>query len=68
MDDDFYLDLDISKKFVLCKYLRSFPLEVLKVNDFSSSQITIGGLSLKEIDTNSMESKKVDGLYITGEL
>lgn len=27
-----------------------------------------GGVSLKEIDINTMESKKTEGLYITGEI
>jgi predicted flavoprotein YhiN len=30
--------------------------------------ITQGGISLKDIDTNTMQSKKVKGLYIIGEV
>ena len=35
--------------------------------NFSSAQVTKGGVSGKEIDPFTMESKKVKGLYICGE-
>lgn len=35
---------------------------------FKDAQVTAGGISTKEIDTETMESKKVKGLYFTGEV
>lgn len=35
---------------------------------FSDAQVTAGGISLKEINNETMESKIVEGLYITGEV
>ncbi len=37
-------------------------------NGFDSAQVTRGGVPLDEIDVDTMESKLVKGLYITGEL
>ncbi len=66
--DVYYKDLDKNKKFLLCKYLRSFPIKIIGTKDFNHSQICNGGVRLNEIILNTFESKKVDGLYITGEL
>lgn len=38
------------------------------VNDFDSSQVCSGGLDLAEVNLQTMESKKVSGLYIAGEI
>lgn len=35
---------------------------------FNDAQVTAGGVSIEEIDHQTMESKKVKGLYFTGEL
>lgn len=35
---------------------------------FDKGQVTSGGVLLSEIDINTFESKKVDGLYFTGEI
>lgn len=35
---------------------------------FNDAQVTAGGVSVEEIDHQTMESKKVKGLYFTGEL
>jgi predicted flavoprotein YhiN len=32
------------------------------------AMITRGGISLKEIDPNTMQSKKINGLYFCGEV
>ena len=52
----------------LIKYLISFPFKVKSVNDFNSSQVCLGGISLDEINIMTMEAKKYKNLYFTGEL
>ena len=63
-----YKDLDNKQKLLLCKMLRSFPVNIVGTKDFSSAQICNGGVRLTEIDYNTMESKLVKNLFITGEL
>lgn len=43
----------------------SFP--VAAVNDYLHAQICSGGISLKDIDYHTMESKIIKGLYFSGE-
>lgn len=38
------------------------------VNKFDQAQLTAGGVDTSQINSKTMESKKVPGLYITGEL
>ena len=48
--------------------LVSLNLNITGTNSFDKSQICSGGVLLKEINPNTMESIKTKGLYITGEL
>lgn len=43
-------------------------INITNVRSFEKAQITSGGLSLDEIDLNTMEVKKVKDLYVIGEL
>jgi len=52
----------------LIKLLAWTPLTVNGHDGFKMAMITRGGVSLKEIDPNSMRSKKIDGLYFCGEV
>lgn len=49
----------------LCKHL---PLTVLATRPFSEAMVTVGGVSCDEVDPLSFASKRIRGLYITGEL
>ncbi len=44
------------------------PLTINGHDGFKMAMITRGGVSLKEIDPNTMESRIIKGLYIVGEL
>lgn len=66
--DTYYSDLSNEKKLILCKSLRSFPVEIVDTKGFEFAQICNGGVKLKEIDSHTMESKLVSRLYIIGEL
>ncbi len=68
---------DINKKFKdqegivrekLVKIVVNTPLTVTDSVGFKKAMITRGGVSLKEIDPNTMKSKICDGLYFCGEV
>ena len=48
--------------------MRHFKVEITSTKGFDSSQVCNGGVSLEEININTMESKIVKDLYIIGEL
>ena len=48
--------------------LKGFSLEVEGFRPIAEAIVTSGGVSLKEIDPRTMESKRVPGLYFAGEL
>lgn len=52
----------------LTKLLFAVPFQITGTNGFEQAQVTRGGVPLYEINPVTMESKKVSGLYITGEL
>ena len=45
-----------------------FPFTVEKVGGFNMAMVTAGGISLKEVNPKTMESKLVPGLYFAGEV
>ena len=61
------MDLDPSKSYELLKLLTESEFEIIGNNGYKNSQVTVGGISTKEINEN-MESKIVNGLYIIGEI
>lgn len=52
----------------LAALIKSLPLTVTGTRGFSEAVITKGGISVKEINPSTMESKKVKGLYFAGEV
>lgn len=60
---------DINPKLLeyLARKLTHFKMVVCGYNDFKDAQICLGGLSLKEININTFETK-IPGLYVIGEL
>jgi predicted Rossmann fold flavoprotein len=56
------------KKAKLISILSWTPLTVVGHGGFKNAMITRGGISLKEIDPKTMQSKIVDGLYFCGEI
>lgn len=63
-----YDDLTKEEKIKLINSLRHFKVEITSTKGFDSSQVCNGGVSLEEININTMESKIVKDLYIIGEL
>ena len=63
-----YDDLTKEEKIKLINSLRHFKVDITSTKGFDSSQVCNGGVSLEEININTMESKIVKDLYIIGEL
>jgi len=70
-------EVDTSKKFKdingqnrdkLIKYLVATPLTITDHVGFKQAMITRGGVSLKEINPKTMQSKIIKGLYFCGEV
>lgn len=66
-EDDYYDDLSSSRKECLLNNLEAFEVNISSTNDFDKSQVTTGGISLKDINTDTMESNE-NGLYFIGEV
>jgi predicted Rossmann fold flavoprotein len=52
----------------IVKCLKAFPLTVVGALDIEEAMITSGGVSTKQIDPRTMESRLVKGLYFAGEI
>ena len=68
LSDFIYQYFQITTKNTLIKYVKYFPLKVHNIKPISVSFITGGGISLKEINPKTMESKLIPGLYFVGEV
>jgi len=52
----------------IMKLMQSFPFEVTGVGDFNIAMATHGGVSTKEINSKTYESRVFDKLYFAGEV
>ena len=50
------------------KLIKEFPMTLTGLRSYKEAIITKGGVSVKEIDPGTMESKKLKGLYFIGEV
>lgn len=64
----FWKDLTQKEKYSLYQSLKLFELEILGTNSFDKAQVCSGGVPLAEINSETMESNLIDGLYLTGEI
>lgn len=53
---------------LLADKLKNCDFTVTGTKGFDNAQITVGGASVDEFDMRTLESKKVSGLYCTGEI
>ena len=61
-------NLKKEEKVSLAKNIISHKLNIIGTNSFDTSQTCSGGVSLLDINLDTMESKRVDGLYLIGEI
>ena len=63
-----YKQIEGIKREKLIKTLAWTPFTIIGHEGFKNAMITRGGVELKEIDSKTMQSKIVDGLYFCGEV
>jgi len=52
----------------LLHILKELSLNISNVGDWNNAIVTDGGIDIKEIDPNTMQSKLIDNLYFAGEI
>jgi len=60
-------DLNRLQRLSLVKILKSYSLDIKSLGGFNEAMITSGGVSLKEVDGKTMQSKIISNLYLAGE-
>ena len=66
--DKFAHQLSRSERAMLAVLLKALPLTVKGPRPLKEAIVTAGGVNVKEIDPKTMASKKMDGLFLAGEL
>lgn len=66
--DTKWMELSPSEKEILIENMIQFPLEIIGTQGMEKAQVCSGGVSLDEVNLNTMESFKEKGVYLTGEL
>lgn len=61
-------DLTWEEKSNILRLLKKWDFVVSGTNSFENSQVTAGGISTKEVDSKTLQSKIVPGLYFCGEI
>lgn len=52
----------------LVEFIKHFPMTLTGLRDYKEAIITRGGVSVKNIDPSTMQSKLIQGLYFAGEV
>ncbi len=52
----------------LVKVTKAFPVTITNLRGFREAIVTKGGVKVQEVNPKTMESKKIKGLYLAGEL
>lgn len=52
----------------LLRFLKDMTLTIIGTRDYDEAIVTQGGVSLKEVNPKTMESRLVEGLYLAGEV
>ncbi|MFH0827412.1 MAG: NAD(P)/FAD-dependent oxidoreductase [Candidatus Omnitrophota bacterium] len=57
-----------SERDALISLLKGFKMNILKAAPLEQAMVTRGGVSLREINPRTMESRRIKGLYFCGEM
>lgn len=60
--------LSKESKNALLHQLKELTLNITEIGDWNNAIVTDGGIDIKEIDPNTMQSKIIDNLYFAGEI
>lgn len=52
----------------MTSFLKAYKLQIIGFNSFSEAQVCQGGAATDEIDSATMECKRIPGLYLAGEV
>jgi hypothetical protein len=52
----------------LVQIIKHLPIPLTGTLGFKKAEVTAGGVALDEVDSRTMQSKKVAGLYLAGEI
>lgn len=52
----------------LISLFKNFKLDILKARPIEEAMVTRGGISLKDINPHTLESRRIKGLYFAGEM
>lgn len=66
--ETFTKKIGTGKKKTLVHMLLNYPLEITGVFGYKKAEVTAGGVDLREIKVQTMESKLTSGLYFAGEI
>ncbi len=61
-------DITKEERQMLVELLKNLPLTVTGTRPFTEAIITQGGVSVKDINPSTMESKRIENLYFAGEV
>ncbi len=61
-------ELPKNNRKAIIKALIAFPFEIEEVGDYNVAMATHGGVSTKEVNSKSYESRKVENLFFAGEV
>lgn len=61
-------DLSESELAELCRCVKALEVELTEPMGMENAQVTAGGVITDDFDPNTLESKKIPGLYVCGEL
>ena len=67
-NDKKWNELSEKEKNILAISIISFEVIIKETKSFDNSQVCLGGITLDEVNINTLESLKCSGLYITGEV
>ena len=66
--DAYYKSLTSKEISRFIDYLTRFNINIIGYGDYNKSQVTQGGVSLKNINPNTLESNVINDLYLIGEV
>lgn len=61
-------DITKEQRAAIIKNTKEFPITITTLRGYEEAVVTKGGVSVREIDPKTMESKKIPGLYFIGEV
>ena len=67
-EDKVIHDISREERLAFGALIKAFPFTITGLGGFSEAVITRGGVSVREIQPGTMESKKIKNLYFIGEV